>query len=95
MIVEFPLSSPRVRGGECCREDSACLFGLIPAGARKSLSVSISSNGLIPAGAGSTCSWCCLLWLFGAHPRGCGEHHLHNVEVYDGDGLIPADAGST
>ena len=71
--------------------------------------------GIIPADAGSTPSCSTPSTRAGDHPRGCGEHRLHQPDMpltrgssprmrgalskrrlsLVGEGIIPADAGST
>ena len=62
-------------------------------GKRQSRSPSSSSVGLIPAHAGKTYGWSCLLASLRAHPRSRGENSARDDDGFPGGGSSPLTRG--
>ena len=63
-------------------------------GARRLIPAKCSTQGIIPACAGSTADWDDPLKLIGDHPRMCGEHDLMVINSLEELGSSPHVRGA-
>ena len=89
-------SSPRVRGSQNFTAIFITSNGIIPAGAGLTCIAEVNGEekGIIPAGAGLTAICAHALSHHRDHPRGCGAHHLDNLQQKKILGSSPRVRGS-